>query len=216
MELSARWGRALPGPPSRTAEAQALFGIQQGPTFEPLLRGVVERLQEIGFDGYAIGGLRWGRGTARLLEVLVYAPALLPAERPGILMGVGTADRPRRSGGAGRGHVRLRAADALRRHGQAWTWNGPINLKNARFAEADEPLDAGSAAPPAGTTRRRTCTTCSGPGEILGQVLLSWHNLAFYAALTGAMRSAIAEGRSDAFRRDFAARQEARGGGAAA
>jgi queuine tRNA-ribosyltransferase len=206
MRRSARWGarsRAVFG----TRESQALFGIQQGGLDESLRRESAERLTEIGFDGYAIGGLAVGEGHQAMVEVLDFAPAMLPIERPRYLMGVGKpmdiveavlrgvdmfdCVLPTRSG----------------RHGQAWTWDGPINLKNARFAEDDSPLDPDSAVPASRDYSKAYLHHLVKSDEILGQVLLSWHNIAFFQALMAALRLAIAEGRSETFRRSFAARQ---------
>jgi len=91
----------------------------------------------------------------------------------------------------------------------AWTWDGPIHLKNARFAEDDAPLDPNSDCPASRDYSRAYLHHLVKADEILGQVLLSWHNLAFFQALMAALRAAITEGRLDAFRRDFAARQGA-------
>src|SRR5690606_19743780 len=93
------------------------------------------------------------------------------------------------------------------RHGQAWTWDGPINLKNARFAEDEAPLDEASDCPASRDYSRAYLHHLVKAEEILGQVLLSWHNVAFFEALVAAMRQAIAEGRFEAFRRDFSSRQ---------
>jgi queuine tRNA-ribosyltransferase len=93
------------------------------------------------------------------------------------------------------------------RHGQAWTWEGSINLKNARFAEDPEPLDPASDCPASRDYSKAYLHHLVKAEEILGQVLLSWHNLAFFQTLMAALRAAIAEGRLEAFRRDFAARR---------
>ncbi len=100
--------------PSATRDSQALFGIQQGSTFEALRRESSERLIEIGFDGYAIGGLAVGEGHEAMCEVLDYAPAMLPADRPRYLMGVGKPIDLVEAVARGRRHVRLRAAHPLR------------------------------------------------------------------------------------------------------
>jgi queuine tRNA-ribosyltransferase len=89
------------------------------------------------------------------------------------------------------------------RHGQAWTWAGPINLKNARFAEDKDPLDAAIPCPASRDYSRAYLHHLVRADEILGQVLLSWHNLAFFQAVMAGMREAIAEGRFKAFRKDF-------------
>ena len=96
------------------------------------------------------------------------------------------------------------------RHGQAWTWDGPLNLKNARFAEDQDPLDP-TIAGPSSSYSKAYLHHLIRADEILGKVLLSWHNIAFYQALTAAMRAAISEGRFEAFRRDFHARHTSNG-----
>ena len=205
LRLSARWGdrcKAAFGARDR----QALFGIQQGSTFEALRRESSERLLETGFDGYAIGGLAVGEGHEAMCEVLDYAPGLLPADRPRYLMGVG---KP------------LDIVEAVRRgvdmfdcvlptrsgrHGQAWTWEGAVNLKSARFADDDTPLDAGIDCPASKDYSKAYLHHLVKSGEILARVLLSWHNLAFYQALMAGLRGAIREGRLERFRADLADR----------
>ena len=204
MELSARWAQRC-----RTAfgerPAQALFGIQQGSTFEALRRESSDRLTEIGFDGYAIGGLAVGEGHAAMCEVLDYASAMLPQDRPRYLMGVGKPiDLVE---GVARGVDMFDCVLPTRsgRHGQAWTWQGSMNLRNARFAEDEAPLDEGSDCPASRDYSKAYLHHLFKAEEILGQVLLSWHNTAFFQALMAAMRAAIAEGRFDRFRQDFRA-----------
>ena len=97
------------------------------------------------------------------------------------------------------------------RHGQAWTWDGPLNLKNARFAEDQDPLDAAIPCPASSGYSKAYLHHLIRADEILGKVLLSWHNIAFYQALTAAMRAAISEGRFEQFRRDFHARHTSNG-----
>ena len=206
VRLSARWGRR-----SRAAfgtrERQALFGIQQGSTFAHLRRESAERLVEIGFDGYAIGGLAVGEGHQAMCEVLDYAPGLLPADRPRYLMGVGKPVDLVEAVARGVDMFDCVLPTRSGRHGQAWTWRGAINLKNAPFAEDDAPLDPASDCPASRDYSKAYLHHLVKAGEILGQVLLSWHNVAFYQALMAAMRAAIAEGRFEAFRADFRAGQ---------
>ncbi len=206
MELSARWG-ARSKAAFGARDAQALFGIQQGSTFEPLRRESAERLQETGFDGYAIGGLAVGEGHAAMCEVLDYAPALLPADRPRYLMGVGKPVDLVEAVARGVDMFDCVLPTRSGRHGQAWTWDGPLNLKNARFAEDDAPLDPDSTCPASRDYSKAYLHHLVRSGEILGQVLLSWHNVAHFQALTAAMREAVAGGRFEAFRRAFHARQ---------
>ena len=210
MRLSARWGQR-----SKTAfgsrDRQALFGIQQGSTFESLRRESSERLIETGFDGYAIGGLAVGEGHSAMCDVLDYAPAMLPADRPRYLMGVGKPIDIVEAVARGVDMFDCVLPTRSGRHGQAWTWDGAVNLKNARFAEDDTPLDAASDCPASSGYSKAYLHHLVKAEEILGQVLLSWHNIAFFQTLTAALRSAISEGRLEAFRRDFAARQASRG-----
>jgi queuine tRNA-ribosyltransferase len=205
MELSARWAKR-----SKDAfgnrDTQALFGIQQGSTFEPLRRESSERLRDIGFDGYAIGGLAVGEGHEAMCEVLDYAPGLLPADRPRYLMGVGKPIDLVEAVARGVDMFDCVLPTRSGRHGQAWTWDGPINLKNAKYAEDDTPLDPNSDCPASRDYSKAYLRHLFKAEEILGQVLLSWHNIAFFQALTAAMRAAIAEGRFETFRRDFAVR----------
>ncbi|HEX8232602.1 MAG TPA: tRNA guanosine(34) transglycosylase Tgt [Caulobacteraceae bacterium] len=205
MELSARWAarcKAVFG----ARERQALFGIQQGSTFEALRRESAERLLEIGFDGYAIGGLAVGEGHGAMAEVLEYAPAMFPAERPRYLMGVGKPLDIVEAVARGVDMFDCVLPTRSGRHGQAWTWEGSINLKNACFAEDDAPLDETSACPASRDYSKAYLHHLVKSGEILGQVLLSLHNVAFFQALMAEMRVAVAEGRFAAFRRGFVAR----------
>ena len=206
MELSARWGAR-----SKAAfgdrDAQALFGIQQGSTYEHLRRESSERLIETGFDGYAIGGLAVGEGHQAMCETLDHCVAHLPTDRPRYLMGVGKPIDLVEAVARGVDMFDCVLPTRSGRHGQAWTWEGPVNLKNARFAEDQDPLSPDVDCPASNAYSKAYLHHLVRSDEILGQVLLSWHNIAFFQALTAAMRAAIAENRFDAFRRDFHARQ---------
>ena len=205
VRLSARWGQRC-----RDAfghrDAQALFGIQQGSTFEALRRESSDRLRDIGFDGYAIGGLAVGEGHEAMCEVLDYAPDMLPADRPRYLMGVGKPIDLVEAVARGVDMFDCVLPTRSGRHGQAWTWDGPIHLKNAGFAEDETPLDPESDCSASRDYSRAYLHHLVKADEILGQVLLSWHNLAFFQSLMAAMRAAIAEGRFETFRKDFRAR----------
>ena len=206
MALSSRWGAR-----SKAAFGdrpnQALFGIQQGSTFEGLRRESSERLIETGFDGYALGGLAVGEGHQAMCEVLDYAPAMLPPDRPRYLMGVGKPIDLVEAVARGVDMFDCVLPTRSGRHGQAWTWEGSINLKNARFAEDDTALDEISDCPASSHYSKAYLHHLVKSEEILSQVLLSWHNLAFYQGLMAAMRGAIEAGTLDAFRRDFLSRQ---------
>jgi len=206
MRLSARWATRC-----KTAfgerEGQALFGIQQGSTIEALRKESSERLTDIGFDGYAIGGLAVGEGHAAMCEVLDYAPAMLPARRPRYLMGVGKPIDIVEAVARGVDMFDCVLPTRSGRHGQAWTWDGPITLKSARFAEDEAPLDPDSDCAASRDYSKAYLHHLVKAEEILGQVLLSWHNIAFYQAMMAQIRAAIAEGRFDAWRAAFKARQ---------
>jgi queuine tRNA-ribosyltransferase len=206
MRRSARWGAR-----SKAAfgqrDAQALFGIQQGGVSEVLRRESAERLVEIGFDGYALGGLAVGEGHEAMCEVLDYAPGLLPAERPRYLMGVGKPVDLVEAVYRGVDMFDCVLPTRSGRHGQAWTWEGSVNLKNARFAEDESPLDESLPGPASRAYSKAYLHHLVKSEEILGQVLLSWHNIAFFQSLMGHLRAAVAEGRIEAFRNDFRARQ---------
>jgi queuine tRNA-ribosyltransferase len=205
MRLSARWG-ARSKAAFGTRDTQALFGIQQGSTFEALRRESSDRLTETGYDGYAIGGLAVGEGHQAMCEVLDYAPGLLPVDRPRYLMGVGKPIDLVEAVYRGVDMFDCVLPTRSGRHGQAWTWEGAINLKGARFAEDESPLDPDSDCPASRDYSRAYLHHLVRAEEILGQVLLSWHNIAFFQALMAALRAAIAEGRLETFRRDFRAR----------
>ena len=202
--LSARWGarcKAAFG----TREDQALFGIQQGSTFEALRRESSERMLEIGFDGYAIGGLAVGEGHAAMCEALDYAPGLLPADRPRYLMGVGKPIDIVEAVARGVDMFDCVLPTRSGRHGQAWTWAGPVNLKAARFADDEEALMPSVDCPASRDYSKAYLHHLVKSGEILGQVLLSWHNLAFYQTLMTALRGAIEAGTLQALRARVAA-----------
>ena len=210
MRRSARWG-ARSKTAFGTRDAQALFGIQQGGVSPALRKESAERLIEIGFDGYAIGGLAVGEGHQAMVEALDHAPAALPADRPRYLMGVGKPIDLVEAVYRGVDMFDCVLPTRAGRHGQAWTWDGAINLKTARYAEDETPLDETSNVPASRDYSKAYLHHLVKAEEILGQVLLSWHNITFFQALMAAMRSAIAEGRLEAFRRDFKARQPVSG-----
>ncbi len=204
LRLSARWGargKAVFG----ERENQALFGIQQGSTFETLRRESSDRLLETGYDGYAIGGLAVGEGHEGMCEVLDYAPGLLPADRPRYLMGVGKPIDLVEAVARGVDMFDCVLPTRAGRHGQAWTWEGPVNLKSARLAEDESPLAADIDCVASNGYSKAYLHHLVKSQEILAQVMLSWHNLAFYQALMARMREAIVQGRFTAFRSAFRA-----------
>ncbi len=202
MRLSMRWAAR-----SRVAFGEragnALFGIQQGGLERDLREESAQALREIGFDGYAVGGLAVGEGQAAMFGVLDYAPAMLPADKPRYLMGVGKpADIV---GAVARGIDMMDCVLPTRsgRTGQAFTRRGPVNLRNARHRDDPRPLDEACACPACKGYSRAYLHHTIRSGEIIGAMLLTWHNLQYYQDLMAGLRAAIAEGRLAAFKAEF-------------
>jgi queuine tRNA-ribosyltransferase len=194
MRLSMRWA-------ARSREAfgdrpgHALFGIMQG-GLEPDLRAEsAEALRAIGFDGYAVGGLAVGEGQAAMFACLDYAPGLLPEDKPRYLMGVGKPDDI--VGAVERGIDMMDCVLPSRsgRTGQAWTPRGAVNLRNARHKDDPRPLDEGCTCPACRGYSRAYLHHVVRADEIIGSMLLTWHNLHYYQQLMAALRDAIAGGR---------------------
>ncbi len=205
MRLSARWGeRSKAAFDSR--DRQALFGIVQGSTYPDLRLESARRVVDTGFDGYAIGGLAVGEGHDAMCETISLTAPHLPVHRPRYLMGVGKPIDLVEAVARGVDMFDCVLPTRSGRHGQAWTWDGPVNLKNARFAEADEPLDAASHCPASRDYSKAYLHHLFRAGEYLGPMLLSWHNVAFFQQLMAIMRAKIAAGEFEAWRRDVAAR----------
>ncbi len=208
MEMSMRWAKrsrdAFDAGGEHAANS-ALFGIQQGALDEGLRARSAEALAEIGFDGYAIGGLAVGEGQEAMFATLDFAPDQLPQDRPRYLMGVGKPDDL--VGAVERGVDMFDCVLPSRsgRNGQAFTWNGPLNIRNARHAEDTGPLDPRCACDTCATYSRAYLHHLNKAGEILGAVLMTEHNIAFYQQLMQAMRDAIAETRFAGFAKDFRA-----------
>ena len=200
MELSLRWAeRSKRAFEIHGAAHQALFGIIQGANYEDLRRRSLDRLLEIGFPGYAVGGLAVGEGRAEMFRVLEFTTPHMAADRPRYLMGVGKpADLV---GAVARGIDMFDCVAPTRsgRHGQAWTRTGPINLKNAAFAEDADPLDPDSDCPASRDYSKAYLHHLFKAGEYLGPMLLTWHNVHYYQSLMAAMRDAIATGGFAAF-----------------
>lgn len=200
LELSARWGERSKAAFGGTRAKQALFGIVQGSVFPDLRAQSASALKAIGFDGYAIGGLAVGEGHQVMCETLDVTVPELPTERPRYLMGVGKPIDLLDSVARGVDMFDCVLPTRSGRHGQAWTWDGPINIKNARFAEDIAPIDPTSDCPASALYSKAYLHHLFKAEEMLGQTLLSWHNIAFYQALMAAMRQAIRAGQFDDFR----------------
>ena len=209
MERSMRWAarsRAGFDAGGDHAARSALFGIQQGSLDETLRARSAAALIDIGFDGYAIGGLAVGEGQEAMFGVLDYAPGQLPADKPRYLMGVGKPDDL--VGAVARGVDMFDCVLPTRsgRNGQAFTWDGPVNIRNAKHAEDMGPLDPSCDCPVCTSWSRAYLHHLVRAGEMLGAMLMTQHNLHFYQALMQRMRDAIAAGSFAAFQSDFADR----------
>lgn len=213
MERSMRWAkRSRDAFDSRKEQAEnaALFGIQQGSVFENLRQQSAEALAEIGFDGYAVGGLAVGEGQDEMFRVLDFSVPMLPDDKPHYLMGVGKPDDI--VGAVERGIDMFDCVLPTRsgRNGQAFTWDGPINIRNARFSEDLKPLDSECHCAVCQKWSRAYIHHLIRAGEILGAMLMTEHNIAFYQQLMQKIRDSILEGRFSQFAQDFRARYFAR------
>jgi queuine tRNA-ribosyltransferase len=182
---------------------RACFGIVQGGIFADLRQRSAQELRDIDFDGYAVGGLAVGEPQAAMFEMLEATVPHLPADRPHYLMGVGKPDDivsavlrgidmfdcvlPTRSG----------------RNGQAFTWAGPLNLKNACHADDPAPLDPSCPCPACRQFSRAYLHHVIKAGEIIASMLLTWHNLTFYQKLVSRLRQSIEDASLAEFSRHF-------------
>ncbi|MFV0296686.1 MAG: tRNA guanosine(34) transglycosylase Tgt, partial [Hyphomicrobiaceae bacterium] len=207
MELSLRWAERSWAQFGRLAKpGQAMFGIVQGSTYADLRRASAEHLVAMDLPGYAVGGLAVGEGQELMLRTLEETLPHLPANKPRYLMGVGTPEDLIEAVARGVDMFDCVMPTRNGRHGLAFTWNGRINLKNARHAEDLAPLDPESPCPAAREWSRAYLHHLVKSGEMLGSMLLSWVNTAFYQELMAAMRLAIAEQRFAAWREETLAR----------
>ena len=206
MERSIRWARRSREEFDRGAEhaeRAAIFGIQQGALDKDLRRGAAEGLIDIGFDGYAVGGLAVGEGQEAMLGCLDFAVDMLPADKPRYLMGVGKPDDIVEAVVRGIDMFDCVLPTRSGRTGQAFTADGPINLRNARFAEDREPIESGCPCPACSSFSRAYVHHLVKAGEILGAMLMTQHNLWFYQRVMQSLRDAIAEQRLASFAPSF-------------
>jgi len=198
MDRSIRWARRSREEFDRGdahAEANAIFGIQQGVLDEALRRESAEALIDIGFDGYAVGGLAVGEGQEAMLGCLDFAPGQLPADKPRYLMGVGKPDDIVEAVVRGIDMFDCVLPTRSGRTGQAFTADGPLNIRNARHAEDKQPLELGCPCPACSKYSRAYLHHLVRSGEILGAMLMTEHNLWFYQRMMQGLREAIGEGR---------------------
>lgn len=204
MELSLRWAdRSKRAFEAHANPGQALFGIVQGGTFPDLRQQSAEALVALDLPGYAIGGLAVGEGHEAMLAALEATLPHLPVHKPRYLMGVGTPADLIEAVARGIDMFDCVMPTRSGRHGQAFTWGGRVNMRNARHAEDQSPLDPLSACPAARDYSRAYIHHLIRSGEYLGAMLLSWANTWFYQELMNAMRTAIEAGEFEAFRRTW-------------
>ena len=218
LELTARWAARCKAVASavsaeispRSAEtadatAQLVFGIVQGGTFEDLRRASAEATVQIGFDGYAIGGVSVGEPEPEMMQAVEWSEPFLPNDKPRYAMGLGTPPQLLELIARGVDMFDCVLPTRLARNGTAFTSGGTLNLKNAEFILQKSPIEEGC-----------TCSACRGftrgyirhlikAEEILGLRLLTLHNLHFYLELMRRARAAIEASTFDGFRRDFVA-----------
>lgn len=193
MQLSLRWAER-----SRKSfikrEGYGLFGIVQGSVYEDLREQSARELVKIGFDGYAIGGLAVGEGQAEMFKVLDFTTPKLPEDHPRYLMGVGKPSDI--VGAVARGVDMFDCVLPTRsgRNGQAFTRNGAINITNAKYTDDSSPLDAECQCPACTNYSKAYLQHLVKSKEILGSMLLTWHNLQYYQDLMKEIRLAIMQG----------------------
>ena len=211
MHLSTRWAAR-----SKTAfekydagKGDALFGIVQGGVYEDLRDESAGALIDIGFDGYAVGGLAVGEGHEEMLRVLDFTVPVLPADAPRYLMGVGTPHDLVQAVARGIDMFDCVMPTRAGRHGLAYTRRGKVNLRNARHANDARPLDDESACPAASHYSRAYLHHLFKCNEYLGPMLLSWNNLHHYQQLMGGLRAAIEAGKMSEFIESFERQQAA-------
>ena len=208
MEMSMRWAKR-----SRDAftdrDGYGIFGIQQGGDYEDLRAYSAEKLKEIGFDGYAIGGLAVGEGQETMFKVLDYAPGMLPEDKPRYLMGVGRPDDI--VGAVLRGVDMFDCVMPTRsgRTSQAFTRFGTVNIRNARHREDNRPLEEGCDCPLCTNYTRAYIHHLQKCNEVLAVMLLTWHNIRYYQRLMQGLRNALATDTLQEFAQKFYADQAA-------
>lgn len=202
MRMSMRWAKR-----SKDAfidrDGYGIFGIQQGNVFKDLREESAEALKKIGFDGYAIGGLAIGEGQEKMFEVLDYAPQMLPEDKPRYLMGVGRPDDI--VGAVLRGVDMFDCVMPTRsgRTAQAFTKYGPINIRNSRHKEDPRPLEEGCDCPLCSHYSRAYIHHLQKCDEVLGIMLLTWHNVRYYERLMQGLRNAIKNDTLNQFAEEF-------------
>ena len=202
MRRSMRWAkRSRDAFEDRTG--YGLFGIVQGSVYEDLRRESIDALTDIGFEGYAVGGLAVGEGQEVMFETLEFTTPHLPQDKPRYLMGVGKPSDL--VGAVMRGIDMFDCVLPTRsgRNAQAFTRLGTLNMRNARHQEDPRPLDDQCGCPACKNYSRAYLHHLIRAKEILGSVLMTWHNLQYYQDLMAGMRAAIEAGELADFALEF-------------
>ncbi|QSV45848.1 tRNA guanosine(34) transglycosylase Tgt [Geobacter benzoatilyticus] len=209
MEMTTRWARRCKD--ARTREDQALFGIVQGGMYRDLREQSAAELREIGFDGYAVGGLSVGEEKELMYEVMEYASPTLPEDRPRYVMGIGAPEDLIEAVWHGFDMFDCVMPTRNARNGMLFTSFGRVNIKGAAYAEDTGPLDPECDCYVCRNYSRAYLRHLYRSGEILSSRLNTYHNLHYYLSLMAQVRAAIAEGRYAEFRREFYAKRELKG-----
>jgi queuine tRNA-ribosyltransferase len=223
-ELTARWARRCKAVASavsadsgadalRTAHAttrQLLFGIVQGGTFENLRRASAQAIVELGFDGYAVGGVSVGEPEEEMMRAVESAEPFLPTDRPRYAMGLGTPPQMLEMVARGMDMFDCVLPTRLARNGTAFTAAGTLNLKNAEFARDKKPIEENCACPACREFTRGYIRHLVKAEEILGLRLITLHNLHFYLDLMNQARTEIEGGTFNQFRDAFVAEYKTR------
>ena len=202
MRMSMRWADR-----SKVAfgdrPGHALFGIMQGGLEKDFREESANALTNIGFDGYAVGGLAVGEGQQAMFDCLDYAPDMLPADKPRYLMGVGKPDDI--VGAVARGIDMMDCVLPSRsgRTGQVFTRHGVVNIKNARHADDPRPLDENCSCPACSNYSRAYLNHVFRSNEMISGMLLTWHNLQYFQDFMQGMRDAIGAGTFEAWQKYF-------------
>jgi queuine tRNA-ribosyltransferase len=198
MDLSLRWAERCKKK-FGTQDSKWLFGITQGGIFPDLRRECLKKLIDIGFDGYALGGLAVGENQSEMFDAVDAVKDILPKDKPHYLMGVGMPQDI--LGAVKRGIDMFDCVLPTRsgRTGLAFTWNGKVNIRNAKYAKDEDPLDKSIDCPASNSYSKNYLNHLVNSNEILGSMLLTWHNIAFYQDLMKKIRQAIKENKFEEF-----------------
>ena len=200
MQLSLRWAERCKRAFETAPGGYMLFGIAQGGDVPALRRASAQGLVDIGFHGYAIGGLAVGEPQDVMLAMIEEVVPILPSDRPRYLMGVGTPDDMLEAVARGVDMFDCVMPTRNGRHGMAFTRHGQLNMRNARHIDDPRPLDEESPWPSTRNYSRAYIHHLVRSGETLGAMLLSEINIAYYQSLMQGIRAAIAEGTFAEFR----------------